>query len=514
ASSAADEVWAYLGSNEFTTTMLINAAWLGEVKAASPNWERTLEVLDKVAQVALVRGVDNLAAAAYQTKAIVLKEHAEGLGDAVEVINEGVRRLRYPHPVLQDYLAKIHMLDGRYAEAIEVWRQIPPEDEDRQTSMRVFSHNDALKCAGGLSDWRAVEDLALEGEKVARRLCHMGDVVAVGFLAEHALAVWKSGGVKRGLDAFAAVAGEMRSLPDPSDDLKSYTLLMRIGYAVKWLAGDSGVEVKGAEPRPGLFSDYKNQEITREKEFPPGSAVLLLQMEIEQLKLKHSLRSLSIGQLISHYAKFSAYSKEVAGRLNAPITASFDPPMIRALVFAALVNWLGKDKPFTLPVGTWKEDAKSNGLLDSDLDGYFDFLGRALDEEEGCLRKSLDEPEEPAERRQIASAVLSHRRSLSPEVRFIANAHLVLTENACAMWRGETEESVARLIADGWKSVTEQQRFSLSAPSLTVPNILSALHDDSASGLRKAARVLLAAQAAVSVRLSQEVIARMSELAK
>jgi hypothetical protein len=514
ASSAADEVWAYLRSNEFTTTMLINAAWLGEVKAASPNWERTLEVLDKVAQVALARGVDHLAAAAYQTKAIVLKEHADELGDAIEVINEGIRQLGYPHPVLQDYLAKIHMLDGRYAEAIEVWRQISPEDEDRQTSMRVFSHNDALKCAGGLSDWHAVEDLALEGEKVARRLCHMGDVVAVGFLAEHALAVWKSSGVERGLDAFAAVAGEMRSLPDPSDDLKSYTLLMRIGYAVKWLVGDSGVEVKGAEPRLGLFSDYKDQEIKREKEFPPGSAVLLLQMEIEQLKIKHSLRSLSIRQLISHYAKFSAYSKEVAGRLNAPIAASFDPPMIRALVFAALVNWLGNDKPSTLPVGTWREDAKSNGLLDPDLDGYFDFLGRALDEEDGCLRKSLDEPDELAERRLIASAVLSHRRSLSPEDRFIADAHLVLTENAYALWREETEETVSRLIADGWKSVTEQQRSSLSAPSLTVPNILSALHDDSASGLRKAARVLLAAQAAVNVRLSQEVIARMSELAK
>jgi hypothetical protein len=514
ASSAADEVWAYLRSNEFTTTMLINAAWLGEVKAASPNWERTLEVLDKVAQVALARGIDHLAAAAYQTKAIVLKEHAEGMGDAVEAINEGVRQLGYPHPVLQDYLAKICMLDGRYAEAIEVWKQIPPEAEDRQTSMRVFSHNDALKCAGHLSDWRAVESFALEGEKVARRLCHMGDVVAIGFLAEHALAVWKSGGVERGLDAFAAVASEIRSLPDPSDNLKSYTLLVRIDYTIKWLVGDSGVDAKGAEPRPGLFSDYKNQEIKREKEFPRGLAVPLLQVEIERLSLKHSLRSLSIGLLISRYAKFSAYSKEVAGRLNAPIAASFDPPMIRALVFAALVNWLGNDKPFTLPVDTWREDARANGLQDPDLDGYLDFLGSALDGEDSQLRKLFDKPDEPAERKLIASAVLSHRSSLSPEDRFIANAHLVLTENAYAMWREETEDIVGKLIADGWKFTAEQQRFSLSNPSLTMPNILSAVHDGSASGLKKAAKVLLAAQAAVNVRLPQEVLTRMSELAK
>lgn len=514
ASDAADEVWAYLRSNEYTSIMLVRAAWLGEVKAQSPDWEKALQVLDKVAQVARARDVDYLAAAAYQAKAIILKEHAEGSGDAIEVINEGVRQLGYPHPVLQDYLAKIYMLDGRYADAIEVWSQIPPEGEYRQTSNRIFSHNDALKCAGCLSDWRAVMEFALQGEKVARRLCHLGDVIAVGFLAEHALAVWKSSGAKQGLDAFAAVAGEMRSLPDPSDDIKSYTLFVRVNHVVKWLMRDGGADGNSPEPQSGFFSDFKNQEIKRENEFPRGLAVPLLQIQIEQLRLKHSLRSLLIGPLMAQYARHSAYSQEVAGRMNVPITESFDPKIIYSLVFAALVNWLWKDKPFTLPVGTWRADARSNGLLDTGLDSYFDFLESALDEEDDCLRKLLDEYDEPAERRLITSAVLSHRNSLSPEERFIANAHLVLIENAYAMWREETEEAIGRLIAGGWKSVTEQQRFSLSAPSLTVPNILSALHDDSASGLKKAARVLLAAQAAVNVRLSQEVIARMSELAK
>lgn len=514
ASAAADEVWAYLRSNEFTSTMLVNAAWLGEVNAAVPNWERTLEVLDKVAQVARTRHVDHLAAAAYQAKAIVLKEHAEGAGDAIEVINEGVRQLGYPHPILQDYLAKIYMFDGRYAEAVDVWRHIPPEDEDRETSMRIFSHHDALTCAGRLSDWRAVGELALQGEKVARRLCHMGDVVAVGYLAEHALAVWKSGTSLQGLDAFAAVASEMKSLPDPSDDLKSYTLLVRINYAIKWLGGGIGADERGAEPRPGLFSDFKNQEIKREKEFKRGLAVPLLQVQIAQLRLKHSLRSLLIGPLISEYAKLSAYSKEVAGRLNAPITETFDSSMIYPLVFAALVNWLGNDKPFTLPVDRWREEAVSNGLLDTNLKDYLDFVGRSIDEEDGQLRNRLNDPDETAERRLISSLVLSHRNSLTPEDLFVANTNLVLTGNAYTTWREETEDIVGNLVVEGWKAVIEQQRSSLSLPSLTVPSILSSIQDNSASGLKKAAKVLLATQAAVNIRFPQEVVARMSELAK
>lgn len=492
----------------------MRAAWLGEVKAQSPDWERALEVLDKVAQVARARDVDYLAAAAYQAKAIILKEHAEGSGDAIEVINEGVRQLGYPHPALQDYLAKIYMLDGRYAGAIEVWRQIPPEDEDRQTSVRIFSHHDALTCAGRLSDWRGVMEFALQGEKVARRLCHLGDVIAVGFLAEHALAVWNSGGAQQGLDAFAEVAGEMMSLPDPSDDLKSYTLLMRINYAIKWLGGVIGADERGAEPRPGLFSDFKNQEIKREKEFPRGLAVPLLQVQIAQLRLKHSLRSLSIGPLISEYAKLSAHSKEAAGRLNAPITESFDFSMIYPLVFAALVNWLGNNKPFTLPMDRWREDAISNGLLDTNLKDYLDFVGRSIDEEDSLLRNTLNEPDEAAERRLTASLVLSHRNSLTPEDRFVANINLILTANAYTTWREETEGIVGKLITDGWKAVIEQQRFLLSAPSLTVPSIMSAIQDNAASGLKKAARILLAVQSAVNVRFPPEVIDRMSELAK
>jgi hypothetical protein len=514
ASSAADEVWEYLRSNEYTSTLLVMAAWLGELKVSSPNWERVLEVLDMVAQMARAKEIDHLAAAAFQTKAIVLKEHAKGRGDAVEVINEGVRQLGYPHPALQDYLAKIYMLDERYAEAIEVWRQIPPEDEGRQTSHRIFSHNDALKCAGLLSDWHAVMEFALQGEKVARRLCHLGDVIAVGFLAEHALALWKLEGAQKGLDAFAAVASELKSLPDPSDDLKSYTLLMRISYAVKWLAGDRGITEKEPEPLPGLFSDFKNQEIKREKEVPSGLAVPLLQLQIEQFRLKHSLRSLSMGPLISQYAKLSAYSKEVAERLNAPITDSFDPSMVYALVFAALVTWLGKDRPLTLPVDKWKEDARSSGLLDENLVSYFDFVGRAVDEEDVHLMGILISHTESAERRLIASLVLSYRNTLTPDDRFVANTNLVLTGNAYANWREEIEEFVGNVVAEGWRAAVEHQRFLLSKPSFTVPSILLAIQDNSSSGLKKAARVLIVARTAVNVKYSQEVMTQMVEIAK
>jgi hypothetical protein len=514
ASDAADEIWKYLGTNEFTAIMLINAAWLSEVNAASPNWERSLEVLDKVARVALAKGVDHLIAGTYRTKAIILKEHAKGRGDAIEAINEGFQKLGYQHPTLQDYLAKLYMLDERYEDAINVWKQIPPEDENRQTSWRTFSHRDALTCAGYLSDWSAASEFALEGEKAARRLCHLGDVVAVGYLAEHALAVWKSGDQKQALSAFNEVANALETLPDLNSDKKSFALHLSVLQTIKLLGENYGDNGKAVEPQLGVFSNPYEQEVKREKDIPRDMFFPLLRIQIEQLKLKHSLRSLSIDSLISSYAKFSSYSKALAKSRNVSIPSSEDNQMMYTLVFAALANWIAKGKPFALPVNRWREDAKLNELLDSDLESYFDFIEQTVNGEDYVLRTLLDKSDESAEKKVLASLVLSHRNSLGPEDLFVANIFLILNTNAYAMWREETENTVADLIAGGWKDVIEHQRFSLLTPSITTLGILSVILDTSTHGLKKAARILLSVQTAVNVRLPREVIIRLEQIAE
>jgi tetratricopeptide (TPR) repeat protein len=499
ASEAADEVWAYLGTNEFTALLLINAAWLSEVKAESPNWERSLEVLDKVARAALAKGADHLVAGAYRTKAIVLKEYAKDKGDAIQVINEGVQKLGYPHPALQDYLANIYMRDERYEDAINVWKQIPPEDEERQTSWRTFSHRDALMCAGNLSDWSAAAQFALEGEKAARRLCHLGDVVAVGYLAEHALAIWKSGNVPQALSAFVEVVEALETLPDPNSDIKSFALHRNVIQTLGWLAGISGVTAKETEPRLGAFSYPSEQDLKRENEVPRNMFSSLLRLQIEQLKLKHSLRSLSIESLISDYAKFSNYSKALAKTHPQAVPAPDDLQMIYTLVFAALANWMGHGKPFVLTIDRWKEDARFNGLSDPALEDYFNFTERIIGEDLNSLRAFLNEPNESAEKKAIASLVLSHHDSLSPEDRFIANVFLIQDRNVYAMWREETENIITDLIANSWISVVKNQRFSLLSPSITIPEILSAALDTSTHGLEKVTKILIAAQKAVNI---------------
>jgi hypothetical protein len=512
ASDAADEVWSYLGSNEFTAIMLVNAAWLSEVKAASPDWQRVLDVLDRVAEVAMVKHADHLVAGAFRSKAIVLKEYAKDKGDALAAIYEGVEKLGYAHPALQDYLAKIQMLDGQFDEAIRTWRQISPESESRQTTWRIFSHRDAVICAGILNDWPSVSEFALQGEKIAQRLCHMGETVAVGYLAEHALAVWKSGDSIAALNEFTQIVDRLKTLPDPNMDMMSYALHGRVFVAIRWLTGNvDGGEI---EPQLGIFSDPSTPDVKREQNLPRPTFYVLMEAQLEMLTLKYSLRCFAVDSMISQYVHFSRLSKDLGESQTEFIQApAFNRRMIMNLVFAAVVNWIDRRRPAELPLSRWREDAEAGDMLDADLACFFDFLEEALRAQEEHLRKVLDEPVESSDNRLMASLLLSASDSVGPEDRFVANLFLVLNGNAYSMWREETENIVADLIAKTWTAVVEQN-VSLLASSTSAPRIISATRDTSTSGIRKASRILLAALWAVNVRLQDHTVDRLMDLAQ
>lgn len=510
ASDAADEIWAYLGSNEFTAIMLINGAWLPEVKATSPDWEKVLRVLDKVAAAALAKHADHLVAGAYRSKAIVLKEYASDKGDALETINEGVQELGYAHPALQDYLAKIYMLEGRYADAIRTWQHISPESESRKTTWRIFSHRDGLMCAGFLADWPSVAEFTLQGEKVARRI--WGEVVAVGYMAEHALALWKSGDYATAVNEFAQILNKLKTLPNPNIDPMSYALHARVFVAVKWFAGNAK---EGVEPQLGIFSDPSPPDVARENDIPREVFYAVIGTQLDMLKLKYLLRSFSLDTLMSQCAHLLNHSKELAESQNAfiPVPA-FNGRMINNLLFAAIVNWIGRSRIGELPFGTWREDAGAKGILENDLDFHLDFLQKAVDAHDKDLRAILDDPQHSSDRRLVASLLLSDSDSLTPEDRFVANLFLVLNGNAYEMWREETEKIIAELIGRTWMAVVKEQRSSLLAPFTNVTRIISAIEDSSCSGIAKASRILSAVRPAVNVRLDDHTIDKLLELAK
>lgn len=541
---AAEEIWSQLRNSEFISLVLVNGAWLREVKEASPDWTHVLEVLGRTAELALSKQADALAAGAYRSKAILLKEYIPAGGNALEVLAEGNSQLGYEHPVIQDYLAKIHMLDGRYQEALEVWNRIPPEPETEETSSRTFSHREAVMCAGNIGDWNAAAEYALQGEKAARRLLHLGDVIAVGFLAEYAFAVWQSGDHLRALSSYACVIDELRALPDHRSDIKSFALHMKILHTIKWIGKNTVGEENVIQPQLGWFSDPNFDEAKRVKPIPPYQFywyyladaeykvgedagifqrlddelrkrdIPLVKTQAEGLRLKYSLRNLTLERLVAEYAAYASSVRAFSTSQNRPVPPDIDRWMLIVLTFAALVNLVSVGRVVDVPVDKWREDASAHGFLDDVLEKFFETIEYAISEDEETLCVFLKDPSQSIELRLVVALILSASDSLYPEDRFIANVILATTDNAYAMWREETESVIEDLVANRWASVVERQRFALLSPSTVAPQILNNCRDESTQGLRKAARVLLAARKAVRVDLHEQVLTQLQKMAE
>jgi hypothetical protein len=80
---------------------------------------------------------------------------------------------------------------------------------------------------------------------------------------------------------------------------------------------------------------------------------------------------------------------------------------------------------------------------------------------------------------------------------------MVITHVIYSLARVELEFGVAKMIATGWASVIEHQRFHLKTPDIAVPAIQAAVNSADPPSLASAAALLLAVKEAVTHRLGE-----------
>jgi adenylate kinase family enzyme/tetratricopeptide (TPR) repeat protein len=540
---AVEPIWEQLRDNDYVGMLLISAVWLPEIKAPTPNWQRCFEVINLAIEAGSKWKADALIANAFRAKAILVKEYIPTGEDAETILAEGIKIIGYDHPVIMDYLAKIYMLDGRHAEALDVWRKIPPESDDEQSTARVFTQREAVMSAANLGEWGLAAEYAAEGERKAPKLSHLGEIVTVGFMAENAFALWRQGDLVNSIKSFACVIERLPSLPDPNNNIKSYTLHLKVLLTLKRIGNNATEEEKQIAPQSGWFTD-PSSEGSIEKPAPPyifywyfladaehkakvdGGILSRLDAEqeksdtalanslIELLRIKSSLRNQSVDSLVDQYGRFALSARELRSSANMPDLPTFDTGMLISMAFAALVMMGGIKRQWEIPLQKWISDAKRHGLENEELVNYFKFLERAIVAEETELLALCNDTFVLIDARLVAALLLAASENLDPANRFVTNVLLVTSESVpYQIWRDELEPTIEKLIVEGWKMTAKEQKFSLLSPRTTVPQIVSACRDESVAGLRKAARVLIAVQAAVSVRLPDDVIGRLSSVA-
>lgn len=549
---AANEAWNLLRRDDYFATMLMDRSWLSEAKSPSPDWMRLIGIFEQAAELGLKRETVSLTVAAYRAKAIVQEEYLKDTDGALQTLAEAETEIGHQHLILQDYRAKIYFIEKNYADSLAIWERILPQLEQEQNPARTFSYRDAEISAALLGDWRKAAEFARGGESAALQSLMMVvpggmkpehvSVIAVGFRADYAFALWKSGDKEMAIAVFAEVLNALETLPDPNRNIRSYMLIKLVGHGISWLTHDIRGETDYQEPHPACFSSQEIVEEIKEYPLPPHVFLWYLLAKLEyalncgdaifkrfeeehhkdrvadsqvgygDLRVRHALKNGELEHLISLLLKWLSDVRDYSAKQNIERDTLSDLSVVIGLLFAALIKLLGSGSRQPIPLNEWRHDAEKWGLLNGPLGEWFDFIEKHLGAESFELAKILKDGSAAIEARLVAALLLSVNDSVSVEDRFYANVVLVTT-NVYESWHNETEEIVASIVSTSWLEVTESQRSSLRAPSINAEPIISACKDGSCRGFKKAARVLLAAKNAVWCSVAQDIFSDLKEKA-
>jgi hypothetical protein len=532
------EIWGIFNSDNYLSMMLVDRIWLDETRQSAPDWNLCIERLEQATEIAKAKKAAALVTATFRAKALVEEEYLKNTAAAIATLAEGDTEASSSSVYLDDYRAKVLFLEGRLEEALARWRKVLPILEEQGELGRAYSYRDAEICAGKLGLWQEAAELARGGEAAARQPwldlpdkplpMHQAAVTAAGFKADYAFALWKAGDSAQAVREFAEVFDAFSSLPSPAANPKSNLLYKRVGYAIGWLVQEDDPERDFIEPPPAFFSNPDLVEEVKDTPIQPASLLWYLLAKLEyrlhmgddifrrfekeankantmdrigyrQLKLSHALTKLELSELVSDFLLNFIELEKFAAESRLDQLGSASPELIK-LLLAALIRLTGEGKFHSAPLARWKKEIAKSELLDQSMVAWLDFALELECADTATLIRDVRDTTARPENRVLAAVVASARMDIDPEDRFYANALVTITE-LNGSWLEATEATIADLVVTGWTKVAENERFALKSPALNAPAIIAAGADESATGLAKAARVLLAARNAIELRI-------------
>ncbi len=555
ASEEAAELWQLLSHDDFQAMLLIDKGWLRESEADLPDWQKYLESLEQSLVFASKQRAVSLMVAVYRARAIVLKEYCNDREGALQALDEGERAVGQPHLFLREYRAKLLFLEEHYDEALSIWQNVLRTLEHERNEGRIYAYRDAAICATKLGDWSEAADLFRRGAEAAKLpSAKMPDgsefqqdhTLENSFRTEYAFALWKAGERADAIIEFARIAGTFAPPHLLQENHKAHLLYRRVGHAIGWIGSEIYEGQNPIEPLPGWFTEqHVNDEIVRQL---PQSPVLLLTiwyilarleysftlgnvmfrrfteelhkspqpaatLSYYDLRLRHSLKELNTEKTVSDFLKLSAECKKQAAQNQAETSVWSEVGELKRVLFVGLTRLLSERQRQEVPLAQWRLGVERVAGLKEEVGKWLDFVAESLEAKSDKLSTLLKDGSADNELRWVAALLITAIDEVDPETRFYANIVLVYSDYA-KQWQDLYDDSLATLVSREWEKIAAQEPFSLSSPRTNCPAILSACKDDSVTGLKKAARILLAAKNAVQTRMGEVIENKLRQLAE
>ncbi len=525
--------------------LLIDGVWWSEANRENPNWNRCLQVFDKVIEKAIAWGYPHLAAASAKDKAIIHYECLDNPDAAHRVLQDIVSKVG-TIPVIELEQANVYLGQKRYKEALSVYDRILPAWNPSSEKLCIGppeEYRRAAICAAHLNDWEKATAFFKEGAKRNQRIENTER--HIGLYADAGFAQFKAGNMLESIKLLHLALNEFEMLPQDIGNAQNSTLKKRLVERLKWMTAH-GREYSSSEIQQlsaGFCSDQEpNEEISSWPDIPMGHAWFhLAQVEYRfgdgatvldrarqtpdrdtdpklnfflcQLEVKHDFRNKNfdnlpkrIHQLVNVYGAIKKHSQtnqgiEAAG-INPVLIA--DPSRVASVesivivLVTALLVQLRSNKNVQDMLAVWRANSSELPIKEN--------LTLALDLIESMLSGDLNNAlvvirtkDAKYENRLIAALKIVHNTRTSPDDLF--DAHTFITTSLI----GNTlEDSVVNDLAE-LLSAQWLEKIKLSAmlqiPRITVPQIEGACKS-SETGKKKIGQILLAVCQATSLRVS------------
>ena len=219
--------------------LFIDGVWWSEVNRENPDWQRCLQVFDKVIEKTLAWGYPHLAAASARSKAIIHYENLHNPDAAHKVLQDFVSKVG-KLPVIEREQANVYLSQKRYKEALSIYERILPEwnlSSEKLGIGPLEEYRRAAICAAHLNDWEKAATFFEAGAKIVQVIEHTE--INIGLYADAGFAHFKAGNMLESTKLLNLALQEFEKMPQDNTDIKYFSLKQRLAHTIRWMAEQS-----------------------------------------------------------------------------------------------------------------------------------------------------------------------------------------------------------------------------------------------------------------------------------
>jgi hypothetical protein len=526
--------------------LLVDRAWLGdEDKKIDP--ETTVTVMERAVKFGRMFDVPELSDVALRALVLVCDEYLNDQSRAVKKLEEF--RPNVASCLLKDEEATLLLHQKRHEEALDIWETILPqwklEPDAENSPIIAFGWRKAGMAAGLANQWERAAKLLLGGAKAATEV--KNQVLHAALLADSAYASWKADDIQSAVSKLAVAIEKLDKIPDTKDELQAFKVrktlgqtLIHIHHSLEGIKTDPSAFVLPPAfcSDPGLSDKLRDlpdsdqellwmflvliealarlKPVVYKKVYSKlnrsrNTAVRLFLAEVTLMYTIYSADEAVVPVAAEEFARVFRITKANVITGKRPLTlepsvfkvpaTSEDFALTVHGLYAALVSNFCRTSLEISELQNWKKWSKKLATA-SQIQGWIEIAERLLWAPTSEAMKVLYDPNETAARRAIAAINDASAKTLSPDQLFYSQLMILwgMADNPLQRFLGV---ELGAKFAQQW---IEKIKFTglLRSPRLTVPMIEKAC-SEVYPAMQKPARILLAVEPAISLRIPEEV---------